>query len=280
MLVAAGATLVLVIGGLVALSNRGPDTVGSGDGLGETLSSGAVQTTDDPLNVLDDLPPDQFPPDVALRFSAPLGESGQIWVYDSASTSQVCFVRHLDDTTSVGCLDQLTYGTGQGWSSESNHGASLLWGFTATTNPVTVTIGDIVVSSDENGLWFTVPPPGATAFTISTASGTETYELAAVPAIVVTAAPAPDSTTAVRASDEFCTAATSAAEGLIDFNDPEQTDVLVNDPSVNETDRLQIAAELQRAAAGVASGAWSNDELVFIVNRLCGTNLPAVTMAP
>ena len=201
-------------------------------------------------------------------------------MYDSASTSQVCFVRHLDDTTSAGCLDQLTYTTGQGWSAESNHGASLLWGITPPTNPVTVTIGTVTVSSDENGLWFTVPPSGATAFTISTESYLGSYDLADIPPTVATTAPAPSATTMMRASDDFCTAAIAATEGRVDFSDPQQTDVLVNDSSISEIDRLQIAAELQDAAAEVASGAWSNDELVNLVNRLCGTDLPAVTMAP
>jgi hypothetical protein len=92
--------------------------------------------------------------------------------------------------------------------------------------------------------------------------------------------PNPGQPAPLPASEEFCATATAATEGRIDFNDPQQTDTLVNDPSISEIDRLQIQAQLQHAAANVASGAWSNDQLVNLVNRLCGINLPAATIAP
>ena len=66
-------------------------------------------------------------------------------------------------------------------------GIGLLWGLTPPTTPVTVTIGDVTVVSDQNGLSYAVAPADAPSFTITTSTGTTSYDMAA-PAVSTTVA--------------------------------------------------------------------------------------------
>ena len=84
-------------------------------------------------------------------------------------------------------FDLATYNAGQGWSLEGVPGIGLLWGLTPPTTPVTVTIGDVTVVSDQNGLWYAVAPVDAPSFTITTSTGTTSYDMAA-PAVSTTVA--------------------------------------------------------------------------------------------
>lgn len=45
------------------------------------------------------------------------------------------------------------------------------------SNPVTITIGDVSVVSDRNGLWYTTPNADATSFTITTSTGTTSFDI-------------------------------------------------------------------------------------------------------
>lgn len=181
--VGAAAAVVLVVAGLTFVGGGDaepvpapPNTAGVTDSTNTSDDEPAPLSSDDPLADLD-LPDGAVPDDLVLRFTSRLGEQGQIWVYDSVGTVQVCSVRHLDDSTGFACLDLATYNTGQEWNLEGMHDTELLWGLTSPSNPVTITIGDVSVVSDRNGLWYTTPTADATSFAITTSTGTTSYDI-------------------------------------------------------------------------------------------------------
>ena len=85
-------------------------------------------------------------------------------------------------------FDRSTYESGQAWGLEGQPGADLLYGLTSPSFPVTVAFGDTTVSSDENGLWYTLAPHDLPGFTITTPNETINVDL-------VTSAETPQTTT-------------------------------------------------------------------------------------
>ncbi len=181
--VGAAAAVLLVVAGLTFVGGGDaepvpapPNAAGVTDSTNTSDDEPAPLSSDDPLADLG-LPDGAVPDDLVLRFTSRLGEQGQIWVYDSVGTVQVCSVRHLDDSTGFLCLDLATYNAGLGWGLEGMHDTELLWGLTSPSNPVTITIGDVSVVSDRNGLWYTTPTADATSFTITTSTGTTSFDI-------------------------------------------------------------------------------------------------------
>jgi hypothetical protein len=83
------------------------------------------------------------------------------------------------------------------------------------------------------------------------------------------------------ASKSYCAIAVDAANGRINFNDSEQFGALVSDPALPERYRADMTAAAERARGLWAnSDAWSNDDMVDIVNSMCAVELTPVTMQP
>lgn len=204
---AVAAALVVTVGGLAALGSRNTadpaDPAASGPAPAETV--GTVQPSVlDPITsgaIATDLSDGALPDDLVVRFGAELADASQIWVYDSASTDQVCFVRVAGDTQSAGCVDPTTYQTGITWSLEGTGTAALLWGLTPPSIPVTVMIGDRTIESDSNGLWYTAVPADATSFTITTPTGATTVPIVTTPVATTTTDATQESATARPAPD-------------------------------------------------------------------------------
>lgn len=265
---AAVAAAAVLMGALALLVGRSPGQQTTD--VATASSSTTPSSTGNPLPELD-MPPGAVPADAALRFATSLGD-GDLWVYDSASTAQVCFLHRTNSADGFGCIDQDTYRSGLGWSLEGTPGSWLLWGITPSSNPVTVAVGNTTTTSDTNGVWFIVPPADATSFTITTATDVTTFEIATSP--VGTTLVVGDA----LASAAFCDLAADAVDGQIVFNDPNQTGPLVNDPSLSDWDRRRVAGVLDDAARQAATGVIDNAQLVDLVNELCGTNFTPVTM--
>jgi hypothetical protein len=173
-MVSAAAATVIVVGvgaaGLAVTSRSG-----SSDRISSSSPSTVpfASTTTDPLSDLN-LPDGTVPDDAILRFTSSLGQFGQLWVYDSATTDEIYLLRQGPSGNSFGSMDRGTYESGQGWSLEGNHGVDLLYGLAPTSLRVTVTFGDTTVISDENGLWYTPAPHDLPGFTLKTGD-TSTY---------------------------------------------------------------------------------------------------------
>lgn len=89
------------------------------------------------------------------------------------------------------------------------------------------------------------------------------------------------SDTESAASESYCAVAVSAANGRINFLDDAQYASIVSDPALPERYRADMMAAAAKARESWArSSAWSNDDMVAVVNAMCGTELTAVTAVP
>lgn len=92
---------------------------------------------------------------------------------------------------------------------------------------------------------------------------------------------APTATTEFAPSATYCALAAQAVDGSFDFTDPEQVKRLTQSSELTTRQRALIAAGAADAVAEVASGGgWSNDQLVFAVNDVCGLDLVPSTLTP
>jgi hypothetical protein len=83
------------------------------------------------------------------------------------------------------------------------------------------------------------------------------------------------------ASDSYCAVAVNAAQGRINFLDDVQYASIVDDPALPVRYRDDMTAAAERARQLWASlGAWSNHDMVAVVNEMCGKDLTAVTAVP
>lgn len=83
------------------------------------------------------------------------------------------------------------------------------------------------------------------------------------------------------ASKSFCGVAVEAANGRINFADNAKFESLVTDQALPERYRADMTAAAERAREPWAnSSAWSNDDMVAVVNSMCDLNLTPVTMQP
>lgn len=91
-----------------------------------------------------------------------------------------------------------------------------------------------------------------------------------------------DTTTAADPleSGDFCDLAVRATKGELAFNDEAQVAELVDHPALTEPQRSMVRSAAQDAAVQVASGSYSNDQLVGVVNKICGLHLTPATLTP
>lgn len=83
------------------------------------------------------------------------------------------------------------------------------------------------------------------------------------------------------ASESYCAVAVNAAKGRINFLDDVQYASIVDDPALPDRYRDDMTAAAERARRLWASfGAWSNHDMVTVVNAMCATDLTAVTAVP
>ncbi len=83
------------------------------------------------------------------------------------------------------------------------------------------------------------------------------------------------------ASESYCAVAVNAAQGRINFLDDAQYASIVDDPALPDRYRDDMTAAAERARRLWASfGAWSNHDMVAVVNEMCGKDLTAVTAVP
>ena len=83
------------------------------------------------------------------------------------------------------------------------------------------------------------------------------------------------------ASESYCAVAVNAAQGRINFLDDVQYASIVDDPGLPDRYRDDMTAAAKRARRLWASfGAWSNHDMVAVVNEMCGKDLTAVTAVP
>jgi hypothetical protein len=83
------------------------------------------------------------------------------------------------------------------------------------------------------------------------------------------------------ASKSYCAVAVEAANGRINFADSAKFESLVTDQALPERFRADMTAAAERARELWAnSSAWSNDDMVEIVNSMCDLHLTPVTMQP
>ena len=83
------------------------------------------------------------------------------------------------------------------------------------------------------------------------------------------------------ASESYCGVAVNAAKGRINFLDNVQYASIVDDPALPDRYRDDMTAAAARARQLWASfGAWSNHDMVAVVNAMCATDLTAVTAVP
>ena len=84
-----------------------------------------------------------------------------------------------------------------------------------------------------------------------------------------------------NASKDYCELAVNATGGHVDFSDASQFSSLVQNPGLPDRYRAAMTAAAENARVRTAAGnAWSNDDMVGVVNTMCGLNLAPVTMAP
>jgi hypothetical protein len=170
-----GAAAASIIGiGVLGVSWRGLNTTSTDEPAtgvpsltSEVVEAGLVDPREN-----GDWPADAFPADAVLRFTAPLGRHGQLWVYDLRTSGGVCTVRvSSDGKEGCGVFDAATYDSGQAWALQGDPASSagtLLWGVVPPSLRVTVTAGDTTVTADDDGLWFLEFPDDANEFTITT----------------------------------------------------------------------------------------------------------------
>jgi hypothetical protein len=84
-----------------------------------------------------------------------------------------------------------------------------------------------------------------------------------------------------NASKEYCELAVSATRGQLDFSDASQFSSLVQHPGLPDRFRAAMTAAAENARVRTAAGnGWSNDDMVGVVNTMCGLDLPSITMVP
>ncbi len=89
------------------------------------------------------------------------------------------------------------------------------------------------------------------------------------------------SSVAPLASDEFCSAATNAANGSFNFLDEARVAALTQDPSLTDRQRRLVTTAVADAVQQISvGGSYANDLLVSAVNEVCGLHLTPVTMEP
>lgn len=89
------------------------------------------------------------------------------------------------------------------------------------------------------------------------------------------------SSTEPAASESYCAVAVNAANGRMNFLDDVQYESIVNNPGLPDDYRDDMTAAAARARnLWGSSSAWSNHDMVAIVNTMCGTELTAVTAVP
>lgn len=102
------AAVIVVISGLAVLSGRDSGDRSSTAPTGPGPNGTSQPSTLDPL-ARGAIAAEALPDDVVLRFGAQLADTSEIWVYDSASTDQVCVVRLSDESGHAsGRLDPCT----------------------------------------------------------------------------------------------------------------------------------------------------------------------------
>ena len=83
------------------------------------------------------------------------------------------------------------------------------------------------------------------------------------------------------ASKSYCAVAVEAASGRFNYGDNAAFESLVSDEALPERYRAAMTAAAERARKlWATSDAWSNDDIVEIVNSMCAVELTPVTMQP
>lgn len=189
---AAAAVLLIGAAGSLALGTQRSSLNDPSDGAKVKLPTTAqTASTLDPL-IDFGRPPGEWPADLVQRFTSSVGDFGQIWFYDSATTNRIYFVRRGGDGSSYGYFDHATYDAGLAWGLEGRPGPDLLYGLASPSMAVAISVGDIIVPSDQNGFWYTIAPEGLENFAITTRDGTVKVEPAATVERTQTTAVAPN----------------------------------------------------------------------------------------
>ena len=84
-----------------------------------------------------------------------------------------------------------------------------------------------------------------------------------------------------NASKDYCELAVSATQGHVNFADAFQFSSLVQHRGLPDRHRAAMTAAAENARVRTAAGSpWSNNDMVEVVNTMCGLNLTPITMTP
>ena len=84
-----------------------------------------------------------------------------------------------------------------------------------------------------------------------------------------------------RPSREYCDFVAGATRFQVKFSDAGQVARLVQSPELPTRFRAAMTAAVERAQAAIASGsAWSDDDLVAVINEMCDLTLTPITRVP
>jgi hypothetical protein len=83
------------------------------------------------------------------------------------------------------------------------------------------------------------------------------------------------------ASKEYCDLAVRATNGELNFADETQYASLVNSPGLPRRFREAMTAAAENARVRTAGpNGWANDDMVEVVNKMCGLKLTPVSIVP
>lgn len=166
---AVAAGLVVLVGGLVAISTR--------DNTPQTAPAQSLSTTavTEPTN-----PDEQQLPIRGVKYVTATTALGVVALYDSPETGEQCFtLAPADGSDLADCFlnESVHNGTAYVYLHMRPEDSGLLIGLTDPDASVRVEIGDTSIEPDAHGIWVAEVPIGTTTFIVETVNGPQTFRI-------------------------------------------------------------------------------------------------------
>lgn len=165
---AAAASLVVLVGGLVAISTRNntPQT--------SPAQSPSTTAATEPTS------PDEQLPIRGVKYATATTAVGVVELYDSPDTAEQCFTLALADGSDLAdCFpnESVHDGTAYVYLRMRPEEPGLLIGLTDPDSSVRVEIGDTSTEPDDHGIWVAEVPNGTDTFIVDTDNGPQTFRI-------------------------------------------------------------------------------------------------------
>jgi hypothetical protein len=165
---AAAAGLIVLLGGLVAISTRNDTS--------RTTPAQSPATT----AVTEPTSPDEQLPIRGVKYATATTALGVVELYDSPETGEQCFTLALADGSDLAdCFpnESVHDGTAYVYVRLRPQEPGLLIGLTDPDSSVRVEIGDTSTEPDENGIWVAEVPHGTDTFIVDTDNDPQTFRI-------------------------------------------------------------------------------------------------------